>query len=142
MTTAPDTRPDTAVQPDLYIVLNADDRLSYVSAGFQDDLGGWIGHVLWDHLPGAREIFGPGFDEARATGRSVERVVFYAGRVKRLTAIPAPDGLAVHVERLATLDVTTLGTLAQSLAQIAEALDAREPAQPDSRAHASLRALP
>ena len=42
-------------------------------------------------------------------------MVFYAGRVKRLTAIPAADGLAVHVESLDELDVTTLATLAESL---------------------------
>ncbi len=70
------------------------------------------------------------------------RVVFYSGRVKRLTVIPGPDGLAVHVERLAQLDVTTLATLTASLAQIEAALAGRASAQPDSPARASLRALP
>ena len=78
----------------------ADDRISYVSAGLQDELGRWVGHIIWDHLPKADSVYGPLFDEARATGRTVQSVVFYAGRVKRLTAIPAADGLAVHVERL------------------------------------------
>lgn len=142
MTSAPLARPEPPTASELYIVLDPDDRLSYVSVALQEELGRWVGHVLWDHLPGAREIYGPGFEEARSTGRAVERLVFYAGRAKRLTAIPAPDGLAVHIERLATLDVRTLGTLAQSLARIAEALGAREPAQPDSPARASLRALP
>jgi len=142
MTSAPLARSDPPAASELYVVLDSDDRLSYVSVGLKDELGGWIGHVLWDHLPGAREIYGPGFEEARSTGQAVERVVFYAGRAKRLTAIPAPDGLAVHIERLAALDVRTLGTLAQSLARIAEALGARELAQPDSPARASLRALP
>jgi hypothetical protein len=141
MTTAASARPDRPAS-DLYIVLDADDRISLVSSGLQDDVGRWVGHVLWDHLPGARDIYGPLFEEARETGQAVDRVVFYSGRVKRLTAIPAPDGLAVHVERLATLDLTTLGTLAESLGQIAEALGAREPARHDSPAPASPRALP
>ena len=139
MTSGPLARPEPS---ELYVVLDSEDRLSYVSVRLHDELGGWVGHVLWDHLPGAREIYGPGFDEARETGQAVERVVFYAGRAKRLTAIPAPDGLAVHIEQLAALDVRTLGTLAQSLARIAEALGARESAQSDSPARGSLRALP
>jgi len=141
MTAAANRRSD-APSSDLYVVLDSEDRISHVSAGLQDELGRWIGHVLWDHLPGARGVYGPCFEEARASGQSVECVVFYAGRVKRLTAIPASDGLAVHVERLVTLDVRTLGTLAESLGEIAEVLGAREPVQHDSRAPASLRALP
>ena len=46
------------------------------------------------------------------------RPSFYSGRVKRLTAIPGPDGLAVHVERMAEIDVTSLATLTRSLGQI------------------------
>jgi hypothetical protein len=138
----------TAVHPhtngpnDLYVLLDADDRISYVSAGLEDELGRWVGHVIWDHLPKADSVYGPLFDEARATGRTVESVVFYAGRVKRLTAIPAADGLAVHVERLEALDVRTLGTLAESLDRVARLLGAPAHAQPDSPAHGSLRALP
>ena len=128
--------------PDAYIVLDDEDRITHASAPLHEDFGRWIGHVLWDHLPGARDVYGPTFDEARASGSPVESVVFYSGRVKRLTVIPGPDGLAVHVERLAQVDVTTLATLTASLAQIEAALAGRASAQPDSRAHASLRALP
>jgi hypothetical protein len=127
---------------DLYVVLDPQDCISYVSAGLQDELGRWLGHVIWDHLPKADSVYGPLFEEARATGRPVESVVFYAGRVKRLTAIPAADGLAVHVERLDALDVTTLGTLAESLDRVARLLGAPAHAQPDLPAHGSLRALP
>lgn len=127
---------------DAYVVLDDDDRITHVSAHLHDELGRWIGHVLWDHLPGAREVYGPCFDEARSSGRPVESIVFYAGRVKRLTAIPASAHLAVHVERLAELDVTSLGTLTRSLAQIESALAGRASAQRDSREPASLRALP
>ena len=92
-------------------MLDDEDRITHVSARLHDDFGRWIGHVLWEHLPGARDVYGPTFDEARASGGPVESVVFYSGRVKRLTVIPGPDGLAVHVERLAQVDVTTLATL-------------------------------
>lgn len=128
--------------PDAYIVLDEEDRITHVSARLHDDFGRWTGHVLWEHLPGARDVYGPTFAEARASGRPVESVVFYSGRVKRLTVIPGPDGLAVHVERLAQVDVTTLATLTASLAQIEAALAGRASAQPDSPARASLRALP
>jgi len=128
--------------PDAYLVLDDDDRITHVSARLHDDFGRWIGHVLWEHLPGARDVYGPTFDEARTSGNPVESVVFYSGRMKRLTVIPGPDGLAVHVEQLAQVDVTTLATLTASLAQIEDVLAGRASAQPDSPAHASLRALP
>ena len=128
--------------PDAYLVLDDDDRITHVSARLHDDFGRWIGHVLWEHLPGARDVYGPTFDEARTSGNPVESVVFYSGRMKRLTVIPGPDGLAVHVEQLAQVDVTTLATLTASLAQIEAVLAGRASAQPDSPAHASLRALP
>jgi hypothetical protein len=128
--------------PDAYLVLDDDDRITHVSARLHDDFGRWIGHVLWEHLPGARDVYGPTFDEARTSGNPVESVVFYSGRMKRLTVIPGPDGLAVHVEQLAQVDVTTLATLTASLVQIEAVLAGRASAQPDSPAHASLRALP
>jgi hypothetical protein len=128
--------------PDAYLVLDDDDRITHVSARLHDDFGRWIGHVLWEHLPGARDVYGPTFDEARTSGSPVESVVFYSGRMKRLTVIPGPDGLAVHVEQLAQVDVTTLATLTASLAQIEAALAGRASGQLDSPARASLRALP
>ena len=128
--------------PDPYIVLDAEDRITHVSPHLHHDLGSWLGHALWDHLPGAREVYGPCFDEARSSGQPVESVVFYSGRVKRLTVIPAADGLAVHVERLAELDVTSLGTLTRSLAQIEAALAGRASGRHDPPGRASPRALP
>jgi hypothetical protein len=127
---------------DAYVVLDHEDRITHVSSPLHDDLGHWVGHVLWDHLPGARDVYGTTFDEARSSGGPVESIVYYSGRVKRLTAIPGPDGLAVHVERLAELDVTTLGTLTRSLAQIEAAIAARASVRSDSPARASLRAPP
>jgi len=94
-----------------YMVLDEDDRIAYVAPALEAELGRCAGHVLWHHLPKADRVYGPVFEEARATGTAVEAAVFYSGRVERLTAIPAADGLAVHVQRLEALDVTTLGTL-------------------------------
>jgi hypothetical protein len=127
---------------DAYVVLDDDDRIKTVSTPLHDDLGHRVGHVLWDHLPGARDVYGPTFEAARSSGLPVEAIVFYAGRLKRLTAIPGEDGLAVHVERLAELDLTSLGTLTRSLARIEAVLSGRASARPGSRARGSLRALP
>ena len=127
---------------DTYLILDDRDRIVSVSPRLHHDLVHWLGHVLWDHLPAAKEIYGPCFDEARTSGKPVESVVFYSGRVNRLTAIPGADGLAVHVERLAEVDVTSLATLTRSLVQIEAALAGRGSAQSDRRAHAFPRALP
>jgi hypothetical protein len=128
--------------PDAYFVLDDDDRVLYVSLEFHDTRGRGVGHVLWDHLPRAREVYEPHFSEARATGKPVEALIFYAGRLKRLLVIAGGDGLAVHVENLAELDVTNLGTLRLSLERIERALAGRGSAQLDSRARASLQVLP
>lgn len=127
---------------DAYLVLDEDDRIAHVSWRLHDEFGHWIGHVLWERLPGARGVYGPAIDEARTSGRPVESIVFYSCRVKRLTVIPGPDGLAVHVEQLAELDVTSLGTLMRSLERVEAALAAPGPEPRDSPARASLRALP
>ena len=76
--------------PAAYLVLDDEDRITHVSARLHDDFGRWISHVLWDHLPGARDVYGPTFDEARSSGCPVESVVFYSGRVKRLDGDPRP----------------------------------------------------
>jgi hypothetical protein len=128
--------------PEAFVVLNAEDRITHVSTPLHGALGHWIGHVLWDHLPGAKEVCGPTFDAARSSGEPVQSVVFYAGRVERLTVIPERDDIAVHIERLAELDVTSLATLTLSLEQIANVLADPASAPHDSRAPASLQALP
>ena len=128
--------------PGAYFVLDDDDRIVHVSREFHDTRGRGVGHVFWDHLPRALEIYGPYFVEARATGRPVEATIFYAGRLKRLLAIPGGDGLAVHIENLAELDVTSLATLTRSLEQLDAVLADRASAPRDRRSHASLQALP
>jgi len=128
--------------PGAYFVLDDDDRVVHLSREFHDTRGRGVGYVFWDHLPRAREVYGPPFAEARATGRPVETTIFYAGRLKRLLAIPGADGLAVHVENLAELDVTSLGTLTRSLEQLDAVLADRASAPHDRQSHASLQALP
>jgi hypothetical protein len=127
---------------DAYVVLDDDDRIVHVSKPFHDTRGRGVGHVFWDHLPEAREVYEPHFEEARETGRPVEAVIFYAGRLKRLLAIPGGDGLAVHIENLVELDVTTLGTLTRSLQRLDAVLADRASEQHGRRSRASLRALP
>ncbi len=128
--------------PDAYVVLDEDDVIVHVSQPFRDTRGRGVGHVFWDHLPHAREVYGQHLDEARATGRPVEALIFYAGRLKRLLAIPGGDGLAVHIENLVELDVTSLATLTRSLEQLDAVLADRASGRPDRRSHVFLRALP
>jgi len=128
--------------PDAYFVLDDEDRVLYVSPHFRDPRGISLGHVIWDHLPDAQAVYGPHFEEARATGERVDALIYYAGRLKRLVVLPGGDGLAAHVENLAEIDVTNLGTLIRSLELIENALADRACEQPDSRARASLQALP
>lgn len=128
--------------PAAYFVLDDDDRIVHVSREFRDTRGRGVGHVLWDHLPRAEAIYGPHFAEARATGQPVEATIFYAGRLKRLLVIPGGDGLAVHVENLVEVDVTSLATLTRSLEQLDAALAGRAFEPLDRRSHASLQALP
>jgi hypothetical protein len=132
-----DASPSTA-----YVVLDANDRVIQVGEDLRDQLAPFLGHVLWEHLPGAERLCGAGFDTARRMGSEVEFPVFYRGRAKRLRAVPAGTMLAVHVERLAELDVTTLGTLKESLLRIEAELSARGSGRLDRPAPASLRALP
>lgn len=131
-----------AAAPDAYFVLDDDDRILHVSRAFHDTRGRGVGHVFWDHLPRAREVYGPHFDEARTTGYPVDTTIFYSGRLKRLLVLPGGDGLTVHVENLAELDVTSLATLTRSLERLDAALADRAYARHDRRSRASLRALP
>lgn len=102
----------------------------------------FLGHVLREHIPDTEPLLDPGFDEARRTGSEVELPVSYRGRAERLRAVPAGDTLAVHVERLAELDVTTLGTLTESLRRIEAELAGPVSERRGPRALSSLRALP
>jgi hypothetical protein len=137
------TKPELGASVDTaYVVLDSNDRVIQVGADLRDQLAPFLGHVLWEHVPDAEPLYGPGFDKARRSGSEVEFPVFYRGRAKRLRAVPSGDMLAVHVERLSELDVTTLGTLGESLRQIEAELAVRAPEQLDRPVPSSLRALP
>ena len=125
-----------------YFVLDDEDRVVQVGPSPTMERSPFLGQVLWSRLPGAEPLLRHRFDEARRTGRALEFVTFYAGRIKRIRVVPAADGLAVHVERLTELDVRTLGTLERSLREIEAELADRESERLDSRAPASPRALP
>ena len=76
--------------PDSYVVLDADDRITHVSSPLHDDLGRWLGHVLWDHLPGAREVYGPAFAVARASGEPARNAKLIAITIGAFTS-PSPS---------------------------------------------------
>lgn len=136
------TQPHRDEASTAYVVLDADDRVIQVGEGLRDQLSPFLGHVLWEHMPDAQPLFGPGLDEARRKGSQVEFPVFYRGRAERLRAVPAGDTLAVHIEPLAELDVTTLGTLKESLLRVEAALSAPASEQLGPPMPSSLRALP
>lgn len=123
-------------------VLDPDDRILDVRPRIFEGLGPFVGHVLWERLPGAEPLLRPRFDEARRAGQEIAFTVYYAGSTESIRAVPHRGMLAVHVERLTELDVRTLGTLAESLRRIEAELAARESEQHGRPAPASLRALP
>lgn len=125
-----------------YFVLDDEDRVVHVAPTRDHMANPFLGQVLWTRLPEAETLLGPPFDEARSTGRPVEFIVFYAGRTTSIRAIPAADGLAVHVEPLTELNVRTLSTLAESLEQIEAELAVRAPVQRGRPAREFPQALP
>ena len=72
------------------------------------------------HLPVPRRRLRADLRRGTVVGHACRVGRLLRGTVKRLTAIPAPDGLAVHVERLGELDLTSLATLTRSLTQVEE----------------------
>ena len=125
-----------------HIVLGEGDRIVRVGPEVQGLMGPFIGHVLWERLPDAERLLRPHFDRARRSGQAVEFTVYYAGRVRSYRAVPCGDKLAIDVEHLAEIDVTSLETLARSLSRVEDELTARAHAQLDPPAPASLQALP
>jgi hypothetical protein len=129
--------PDSA-----YVVLDSEDRILRVGPEEHGLFGPLVGHPLWETLPSAEPLLRANLDRARSTGEEVRFSAFYAGRLRHCRAVPAADGLAVHIEHGAELDIRTLGTLAESLRLIEEELAARERGRHDRPAPASLPALP
>lgn len=135
--------PEEAPPAEAQIVLDEEDRIVRVG---KDDVAkrfaAFVGHVLWERLPGAEPLLGPGFDQARTTGRPVTFTTFYAGRVRTYHVVPAGNHLAVTAERGLRVDATTLATLARSLRAIEAELGARAHAPPGRPAPESRQALP
>ena len=132
---------DARFRPVLTFVLDADDRVTYVSA--QPEVGvPFLGQIVWERLPESEPLLRDRFDEARKTGKEIEFRVYYGGGAKRIRATPADDALSVSVEPLTSLDVSTLATLAESLKKIEAELVARASERPDRRAPSSPQALP
>jgi hypothetical protein len=123
-------------------VLDAADRIDLVTEDSHGNMARFVGHSLWEYLPGAEPVLGPYFDEARQTGSTIDTSVFYAGGTVELRIVPSGNSLAVRSTRLTELDVTTLARLERSLRRIEAELAARAPVRRDSPAPASPQALP
>ena len=123
-------------------IIDGDDRIVTVVGHFEDTLGPFLGHSLWEVSPQADRLFAPHFAQARRTGREVEFTSFYAGRLARRRVVPTGQTLTVYVTLLEELDVRTLGTLSESLLRVEAELAVRASEQLDQRAPASLQALP
>jgi hypothetical protein len=139
---SPDRGTGQGAREGYYFVLDEHDRITYVSTDLEEGISPFVGRTAWERLPGAEPFLRPRFDEARRSGGEVAFPIFYAGRAKHIRAIPAADGLAVHVEQLTAVDVRTLATLAESLRRIEDELAGRASVRLDPPAHGSLQALP
>jgi hypothetical protein len=110
-----------------FVTLDTADRVVGVGSHASSQFGPLVGSVLWDCFPGSEPLFKPYYDRARESGEPVEFVQFYDGYVSRLTATPADgDRIDLAWEQLARLDTTTLETLADSLAESLDRLDAEQ----------------
>jgi hypothetical protein len=123
-------------------IVDGDDRIVTVVGRFEDTLGPFLGHSLWEVSPQAERLFAPHFAEARRTGLAVEFTSFYAGVLASRRVEPTGLTLTVHVTPLRELDVRTLATLNESLQRVEAELAGQASGQLDPPAHASLRALP
>ena len=123
-------------------VIDGNDRIVQVGDEMPGGMEPFLGHQLWEYLPHGQSVFGPLFEEARATASEVETVVYYAGGTVGVRVVPSGQSVVVYATRRIELDVRTLGTLSASLRAIEQELAARAPAQPDRRALGSRQALP
>jgi hypothetical protein len=135
-------QPSAAGEGEDYLLLDEDDRIVRVGPALFESMSPFVGHVLWERIPHARELYKPHFDEARRAKRVVEFTSFYAAELKRIRAIPFGTDLTVYVERVRRLDVTTLETLEESLRAMTCALERQSSEPHDPRERGSLKALP
>jgi hypothetical protein len=104
------------------LVFDEDYRVVALSDAAEPLFAHLLGEPFWDHYPRARTVFLPYCEEALRSGEVVEVVTFFEGTLKRVRY--APDGryLTATWEVLATIDVSSLDALQQSLRDIAAAL--------------------
>jgi hypothetical protein len=114
--------PSAAVEETQWIVLDEDDRIVDVSENAEPVFASLLGESLWDTFPNAREVFASYCGRARRTGEVVELVTFFEGTLKRVRY--APDGPRVIAiwENLASVDVSSVESLRDSLLEISDAL--------------------
>ena len=116
----------TVEQQTPFVVLDEGDHIVGVGSHAEGQFGPLVGSSLWECFPGSEPLFKPYYDSARRIGEPLEFVQFYDGNVARVRAVPRGDGtLALHWEHLARLDTLTLGSLADTLEESLELLDAQ-----------------
>jgi hypothetical protein len=116
----------TVQQHSLSVVLDEGDRIVGVGLHAESQFGPLVGSRLWECFPGSEPLFKPYYDAARRSGEPVEFVQFYDGNVAGVRAVPGDDGrLELHWKHLARLDTLTLESLADTLEESLELLDAQ-----------------
>jgi PAS domain-containing protein len=116
-----------AVECNLRLVLDEQYRIVDVSPAAEPAFGALLGERFWDHFPTARPVFLPYCEEARRTGEQVEVVKFFEGKLKRVRYSPEGSRLVATWEVLASVDVSSLDTLQESLRNVIAALADEEP---------------
>jgi hypothetical protein len=111
-----------AVERELRVVFDEEYRVVELNDAAESLFSHLLGEPFWDHYPSARAVFLPYCEEARRTGGEVELVTFFEGSLKRVRYEPDGPNLAATWEVLATIDVSSLDALQESLRDIASAL--------------------
>jgi hypothetical protein len=111
-----------AVEVTQWIVLDEDDRIVEVSENAEPVFASLLGESLWDAFPNAAEVFAPYCERARRTGEVVELVRFFEGTLKRVRYTPDGSRVIAIWENLASVDVSSVESLRDSLLEIADAL--------------------
>ena len=124
-----------------FVMLDPADRIVEVGPHAESQFGPLMGSLIWDAFPGAKALFKPYYDEARATGEPVDFVQFYDGNVVRVIARNDGERLEVSWEPLGRLDTTTLSDLTESLATSLDLLEAEQRLRTRDDARKALRLI-
>jgi hypothetical protein len=112
----------SAVEGNRWIMLDDEDRIVDASDDVEPIFGPLMGERFWDLFPNARAVFAPYCEEARRTGETVELVTFFEGALKRVRYAPHGAHVTATWEVLASVDVSSVKTLRDSLREIDDAL--------------------